>query len=668
MNDGGRTQMATDYGHIPDHRRVHSTLNAARQAHPEPGESVVLRNFAELVPDDMWSQQKVRGKWQLLPYELSDGAEGSLLVVNDVAADAGAEAVPPEFEIAPDLTGWYAIWVGVPSLDLKPILSFNFTAIDIALDGEPFGGIGPEFGRRRNRLMGPTEVEVNCFWRCVRLDGRTLRFRSPYGTFATQPLGLVRSIISSIRLIKLSEEQIKAYQDDITDPAHKKVLHYCDGFSHYFTYGEPGMGIDEWFPENYAHSDYKICFYQTPSTGVANWPSQVTNLVGEGISDEDWKSQHTGERRCHEYVKWASENGQEGMRVLPGVCRRAGTEFHASLRMNIYQSGEHVYGPFEDVVFNGKWWFEHPEARKQPIPGDDTLTGRTPSWVRKYQLDYAHPAARQFIMDILTEIASQYDVDGMNLDFTRWPPVADHKRHDFDVLTSFIKQVRRELDRIGSGRDRRIEMSATLVEGFNARDEHDNLLSLEQQKIDLEAWLASGALDFICVQTTQHEPLIAMAHRYGVKYFCQCGNGPLDDPEGGENVPEWCDADDPQPGEELMDQPPVSPCLDPLEIYEEALKYYRAGADGISFLNMGGRSLGRLGHIDEIGSVSEHDPAGDMKSARTSRSTGSTIQRDVTRHMNRGGAPERRDDGAIAYHGLALWDDCASTTTAGGPP
>ena len=82
------------------------------------------------------------------------------------------------------------------------------------------------------------------------------------------------------------------------------------------------------------------------------------------------------------------------------------------------------------------------------------------------------------------ELASNYDVSGINMDFTRWPPIADPARHDYSVLTSFIKEVRKSLDGVQARKGRKLALSAHLADEFYTNG------NLASQKIDLDAWLA----------------------------------------------------------------------------------------------------------------------------------------------------------------------------------
>jgi hypothetical protein len=503
----------------------------------------------------------------LQPYQLADGRRGKLLLVHDWAKEAGPAAVPPEFQIQLDLPGWYAIYFGVPLMRS----GIGGGGVDVALDADPaFSPAGPEYGIRRGRPMQPVDIEVMRFWKCAPLAGRSLRLRVPYGTFSSQPWGMVSASISAIRLVRLSDEQIAAYRQEIADPQNKRVIVVCDGFSHYWGAAEPNRGIDARLVQAYRDSDVRMLFLQSPATGVASWPSRVTTLVGDGVSDADWKALRRGDRRLADYVQWAVRNGQEGMRVVSDLCRAADIEFHASLRMNLFW-GDEPFGRFA----NGQFWREHPDLRKPGSPN----------------LDYGKPRARQFVVDLLTELATSYKPAGINLDFTRWPPVADPQRHDFSVLTNFIREIRRAIDRCPS--TKKIALSVNVVDGFHA---HANLA---QQKIDLEAWLTTGVLDFICVEAYEHAPYLALARKHNVRYYAHQDNEP---PRGQTNDPEWKDDHDPLPGEEFLESPPMPNSLDPLEWQKIAFDRYKEGVDGICIVNnfSGWKSTGRLGHVKEL--------------------------------------------------------------------
>jgi hypothetical protein len=238
-------------------------------------------------------------------------------------------------------------------------------------------------------------------------------------------------------------------------------------------------------------------------------------------------------------------------------------------------------------MFNGPFWREHPTLR---IPGGQ-------------RLDYAHREARRFVIDILTELVTQYALDGVNLDFTRWPPVADHRRHTPDVLTRLLLETREALDQVGRAKGRELALSASVVEGYHAKMDGETG-TLDEQKIDLDAWCASGALAFVCVEAWDHGKHLGIARRHHVPYYMLQDQESIDVPGGFREDPEWQQAsradEDPIPGEALQEQPHVNSSLDPTEYDRAALKGYRLGVDGVCLVNAGGNALRRLGHVEEI--------------------------------------------------------------------
>jgi hypothetical protein len=573
--------------------RTFRSVGEAQKA--KAGDEVLIRDLSQIAPESTWSITRTRGKWHLRPYQLADGQKGRLLMVNDPAKDLGPSAVPSEIEWKVDLPGWYAIWIGVPTLDLRPRAGARESGVDIALDGDPaYVRVGPENGTRKGRHMGPMNVEVMCFWKCAKLNNRTLRIRVPNGTYSSRPWGLVRGTMTSLRLVKMSDAQVKSYQKDISNQATKRVIILHDGFSHYFSYGEPGTGVDARYVQKYRDSDVKMFMFQTPATGVANWPSKITNLLGEGMPEELWSKRRKGDRRAYDYIQWAVKNGQEGFRVVSQVCRQAHVQCHASMRMNLFFKNGGRSGEALEEYFNGRWWREHPELRKQAA-----VEGSALGIEKAVQIDYAQPQARQFVTDLLMELATNYDVEGVNLDFTRWPPIADPRRHDFSVLTTFVKEFRQKLDRLAARKGRQLALSALLVDGHHAR------MTLAEQKIDLEAWLASGCLNFVCVECGDRTQYLALAKRYRVPYYSIQDNGSftfdgwsLDEKswQAQEGRVDW----DPLPEEDMEEEPNVNSSLDPTEYDRGFLNRYKLGIDGVCIVNGAGRHLRRLGHVEEM--------------------------------------------------------------------
>ena len=60
------------------------------------------------------------------------------------------------------------------------------------------------------------------------------------------------------------------------------------------------------------------------------------------------------------------------------------------------------------------------------------------------------------MIDLLNELAANYDVNGISLDLTRWCPPPNPKRHDVSVLTNFIKEIREALKMVSRTRGEKV--------------------------------------------------------------------------------------------------------------------------------------------------------------------------------------------------------------------
>ena len=159
--------------------------------------------------------------------------------------------------------------------------------------------------------------------------------------------------------------------------------------------------------------------------------------------------------------------------------------------------------------------------------------------------------------------------------------------------------MRQSLDAVVTKRKQRISLSVSVVEGYHAG------MSLAEQKIDLEAWLASGTLDFVCVQAWEQAQYLALARKYHVPYYSIQDQDSFKTPGGYRDDPEWQQEDrpdeDPLPGEELEEEPHLNNSLDPTEYDRGFLDRYRLGVDGVVLVNAGGKFARRLGHVKEMG-------------------------------------------------------------------
>ncbi len=527
---------------------------------PQKRQTVEIRDFSALVPENQTSEIQ----WTLHDYRLIDQTPGRMLKAAGQLSkprDYFGEQLPCVLEYDPGLQGLYEIQVGLAD-----------GAIDMALDGEVFVILKYENGARYGQGMGEPNREHFIYFKTVDMTGRKLRIRVANGTHGSIPLGVVGGNLTCIRFTPMDKLPQRRKPT-------KMVGVVCDGFSHYFGNAQPGENIDLRLPETYGGSDVRMIMQQT--AGYALWKSNVSCCMGELLTLEEMEGMRYGDIRIRDYFQWVLESGRNLLGEQAEACHKNGIELHYSIRSNLY---------FGDGAFaklhNGRFWFEHPECR---LPGDT-------------RLDFANRRVRDFYLGLCREALEHADLDGLNMDLTRWPPVLNAKLHTPDVIVSFMKEVRALADEYGRKRGKRIKVSVLAVDGYHAGQ------SLEDQCIDVRALVSSKALDFICIESYHLEKYIPIAHEFNVPIYSI-----FDDEsvwlEGGHRVdPLWVgpqftrsEADDPAPGEEYRKTPIVRSVPAPWEIAVEVARDYAKGADGFVKVNKfeGDRTFSDLGSPED---------------------------------------------------------------------
>jgi hypothetical protein len=110
--------------------------------------------------------------------------------------------------------------------------------------------------------------------------------------------------------------------------------------------------------------------------------------------------------------------------------------------------------------------------------------------------DYANPMVREDKLNVLREIMSDYEADGVELDFmfvTKFFKTGEEEQNA-QLMTDFIGDVRRLADEVGEAQDRKVTVSARV---FHQREANLRL------GLDVETWLANGSLDLVVGQMSE---------------------------------------------------------------------------------------------------------------------------------------------------------------------
>lgn len=241
-------------------------------------------------------------------------------------------------------------------------------------------------------------------------------------------------------------------------------------------------------------------FFISPNWGMAmNFPTKVGDMIGEHINDslEAKIAKDQAILNFRNLVK----NGHDPLRLLLDRARVQHMETFVSFRLNEVHSVEEK----ESVIFD-RFWRAHPEWRIGKA-GDsmsqvyvDILGPRTSPIVFGWLpggLNFAIPEVRKYRMAQLREICERYNIDGLELDFQRFPMYfkPGEETAGIKIMSDWMHEVRAMVKQVGKKRGRPILLSARVM----ALPEQNKAIGL-----DPVSWAHERLLDFVIISHYLH--------------------------------------------------------------------------------------------------------------------------------------------------------------------
>ena len=331
-----------------------------------------------------------------------------------------------------------------------------------------------------------------------------------------------------------------------TTPAEykKAVMHLLEA--------EPGV-----LAQNVGMPDPVI--YRTQvATPWDKYTAEVTKTIWPETTGEQAQWQPAAMRRL-------LEAGTDPLSLTIEACRERGVLIVVSYRMN----AEDFYGHELDLYDFGR---QHKDLR---IPGRTCL-------------DPVHPEVFKHRMEIFTEVANTYDVDGIEFDFRRWCFMVSEPHKNHTVLTRMVAETHKMLSEVAQRKGRRklllgARVGPMLDGPFNQDDFPGATKGLPTNQsctdlgLDVRTWVQEGLVDYLC-------PTLFWPRWPGLprtKEFVERTRGtdigvyPTLWP-----MPAWLDEGPPL---ELDDRQRLLRYKN--ELCHLALQLYKGGADGISTFN-----------------------------------------------------------------------------------
>ncbi len=205
--------------------------------------------------------------------------------------------------------------------------------------------------------------------------------------------------------------------------------------------------------------------------------------------DRTWKAYKPGQPKSKfgswDYMMTYLHAGGDPVRDTLEACREIGVDFFVSYRMN-----DHHYIQDLEWPCHNDFWRDHPEYWLADSDTSPYASGRDDKRLHNYM----QPEVRDYYFAVIEELCSNYDIDGFEFDFQRYPQFFKNEEVEegTKVMTAFVRRVRKLLDRVGAERGKYLKLCVRVPH---------TLERCEKAGLDVSGWDAAGLLDMINVSS-----------------------------------------------------------------------------------------------------------------------------------------------------------------------
>ncbi len=430
--------------------------------------ATVVSDLSRCEPASALSDMVLRKeRWKVIPYEMTgQGYAGKLIW-------AAAEANAPEVSIAPGVEGWFAIFVGLFSATEVPTTAW----LRLDSDASPVP--------RHNRRVSPPPFSYGhseeVFFRAARLRRDSRLFFGAQNTGELSACG-----ITHVKLVPLTDDEVRRIEADERDDAHRVLAVTNDGNGDFFHRSPRTEAALLSAVEIFRGTDFGTLILEAAGGDKVNYPSKRGFMWGSGSDIFP----RPGDRNFVESTRALAEQKINPVRSMTGRAHDIGMKVHVSIR----PAGWSFLEPYSDF-WETPFYRDHPEWRCEDRDGSPVT-----------RMSWAVPEVRRHMIDLLREML-QFGADGANVVFTRGYPVVLYEaparklfasQHGVDprtieetdpriaafradIVTKFIEELRAALDeerkRRGSGQ--RLALSLLI----NATSDDDRFYGVDLRRL-----------------------------------------------------------------------------------------------------------------------------------------------------------------------------------------
>lgn len=405
-------------------------------------------------------------------------------------AQAFVESTPEarSFTFPADLRGWYAAYVGYLT---------GTQEFDVAVGSDTATIAIPDAPASPGEPTGPLQIREVCVL-VRRFDGQRITIK---------PIEEKHARIAYLRLLSLTSDQIRlaSKPNESTTGAHKRVYYDNDGMSQWaHPTKDVFSGTENFLPiaiDHYIGQDVGALMYCTGTSLFVAYDSSAAGRPYDAVPADQVAKLPAYHQRARTNLLSMIDAGTSPVELLTERGKEVGIEVWSNHRMNQFEVPKTDY-------LNGKLWPQHQQYVQKAYRGE-TIAGRP-------RLSFAHPEYRDILKTLLIEQAALPHIDGLHLDYCRWPW---HVEWPADLVqayqTTYGIDPHHETSVAGS--ERWMRFRATVVTEF-MRDLRKSVPGTKisvrvpyfgwlEGGMDIQAWIDEGLIDILIPSVAQnHEP------------------------------------------------------------------------------------------------------------------------------------------------------------------
>lgn len=424
-------------------------------------------------------QSATAAGWQKAEYKykgMEESVSSNVYTLIENTAGASALTLPV------DLHGWFGVYVGYASGSEQLQIDAGSGPRTILLDGGGSPGTTERYSE---------QTQYEQFAVAANFDGRTLHLLPVAGQTAR---------IAYVKLRGLSPAEIATYTAPDEGPLGRRAIYNNDGYTHFSSLKyNNAAALSRKAVTDFAGLDVGGIDWALGTTMQLNYDSHYAGAPFGSFDENDPTLRELDLFAKDMIHNIHTESGKWAPELLAQSAAASGIDFVLSLRMNAF------YSPTSFPALNGHAYTDYvgPPAENESRQLDANNN-------RTYRLSFFYPRFRDYLLHVLTEASAFPYVDGVNLDFGRYPYIFGNELTDVpsrkEIVTQFLGEVRAALP----GKTISVRIPYLNYEGYG---------------FDPQTWIQQGLIDTLIPSNLSYEdffdiaPFVSMTAGTPVKLY-----------------------------------------------------------------------------------------------------------------------------------------------------